>query len=496
VKQILDHSKGITESERYLKRLCDGSFLSLWSFAGIFNNKGPGQELCDLLVLFEDTVIIFSDKNCAFPSTGDANLDWKRWYRKAIRESASQVYGAERWIRNFPDRVFLGPSATNPFPLEIPNWDSLKVHRIVVAHSITEHSRQFHGSKTGSLWIDSDCAGDELPFTIGTLDSGKGFVHVLDDSSLDIVLETLDTVPDFIEYLRKKERFFLEGPRILVPGEEELLGLYLKTTDTNNRHDFVFERDSKSYDSITVGDDFWESFSSHEQRKAQKLANRISYFWDDLIERFIKHFRDKTYYANTAANLADHEKLLRILARENRTKRRMLAEAFFELISKTPPDLKASRIIKPLEDDNGTYYVFLLVPEISGAPYEKYREVRQKMLEIHCEILKLEHPDAKDVVGLATESGRRSNVSEDLIYFDLRSWNSNDQRRAEENRKVLEDAKLLSPRHMFYRTVDEYPDVNYSQPTAYTGKTKGEHINKLCFCGSGRKFKKCHGGRA
>ena len=33
-------SDGVNESERYLKKLCDHSFLSLWSYSSIFRDQG------------------------------------------------------------------------------------------------------------------------------------------------------------------------------------------------------------------------------------------------------------------------------------------------------------------------------------------------------------------------------------------------------------------------------------------------------------------------
>ena len=78
---------------------------------------GDGKEVCDLLVVFGSHVIIFSDKDCTFPNTGNLAIDWCRWYRKAIEKSADQVYGAERWITKYPDRLFLDRSCTRPFPI-------------------------------------------------------------------------------------------------------------------------------------------------------------------------------------------------------------------------------------------------------------------------------------------------------------------------------------------------------------------------------------------
>ena len=83
-------SEGSTESERYLANLCEKSFLSLWSYPNVFRDQGrkggigDGKELCDLLVVFDQDVIIFSDKSCAFKDTGDTNRDWARWCSRAI----------------------------------------------------------------------------------------------------------------------------------------------------------------------------------------------------------------------------------------------------------------------------------------------------------------------------------------------------------------------------------------------------------------------------
>ena len=74
-------SSGATAAERYLKKLCDRSFLSLWSYSGVYRDQGKvgkagdGKEICDLLVVFQNHILIFSDKErtqtkpCPFGST-------------------------------------------------------------------------------------------------------------------------------------------------------------------------------------------------------------------------------------------------------------------------------------------------------------------------------------------------------------------------------------------------------------------------------------------
>jgi hypothetical protein len=54
----LIRGKGVTPAELYLNGLCDKSFLSLWSYPGIFRDQGKtslagdGKEICDHLVVF------------------------------------------------------------------------------------------------------------------------------------------------------------------------------------------------------------------------------------------------------------------------------------------------------------------------------------------------------------------------------------------------------------------------------------------------------------
>lgn len=69
-------SEGLIESEAILARLCERSFLQLWTYPNLF--KEPGNELVDLIVMFHNDVVLFSDKSWAYPDSGDLNLDRKR----------------------------------------------------------------------------------------------------------------------------------------------------------------------------------------------------------------------------------------------------------------------------------------------------------------------------------------------------------------------------------------------------------------------------------
>ena len=72
----IKRGSGTTPSERYLATIADRNFLNLWSYPNLFadrrsGNKGDGKELCDLLVVCGDHVLIFSDKSIDWPNGAD-----------------------------------------------------------------------------------------------------------------------------------------------------------------------------------------------------------------------------------------------------------------------------------------------------------------------------------------------------------------------------------------------------------------------------------------
>jgi hypothetical protein len=456
---VIKRSEGITPSEKYLKKLCDHAFLSLWSYPGLYRNqrsseKSEGKELCDLLVIFQEHIIIFSDKYCNFPDTGDIELDWKRWFKRAVQKSANQIWGAERWIKNYPNRIFLDRQCKKSFPVEIPNPETTKLHRIVVVHDVAEGCKKALSS-SGTLMIDSTLESDshyETPFTIGHIDPSKGYVHVFDDISLYVILSTLDTITDFASYLTKKENFLCnQDTAVFAAGEDDLLGYYLRYLGDDGDHDFILPEENLNAVSISEG--FWEDFIKSPERESQLRANQVSHAWDDLIETFNKYIMNDTQHYACPVGVKNQEKIVQILAREPRTRRRLLVNSLFELIEKTETSKLGVRVVLPSRPSD-PHFVFLLLPHLGCLSTEEYREVRRDFLKAYCLVTKIKFPEAIGVVGIATETGISLYRSEDLIYYDAKNWTEEDKILAEGLQK---DFGFLEKVERFESKVYEYP---------------------------------------
>jgi hypothetical protein len=443
-------AEGVTDAERYLAKLCKRSFLSLWSYSGVFRDqgrvdgKGDGKEVCDLLVVFDNHIIIFSDKDCEFQNYTDLRMAWARWFKKAVLASAKQVWGAERWIRDFPTRLFLDRKCTKSFPINLPKPDEAIFHRIVVAHDASRACRAALGG-SGSLMLNNGLVGDahltSMPFTIGRLHESRGYVHVFDDTTLHIVMSTLDTVSDFTAYLLKKEKFFTGVTHVHAAGEEHLLATYLGKLNAEGVHDFVMEG---HFNAVSLGEGIWENFVSSPERKAQIEHDRISYSWDNLIEKFAHHLMTGAQYFGSGHPVEEQEVAFRFMAREPRTRRRMLAISLHEVLKQSLTAEFFSARVMTSEDERFPCYVFLFMHRKSGQTDDEYRNMRIHLLSDYCEVAKLVYPKAKDIIGIASEAGLPDRRSEDFIYLNARHWTEGDQERAKKKQDALGILKGLT----------------------------------------------------
>ncbi|MBK6296979.1 MAG: hypothetical protein IPF48_02685 [Sphingomonadales bacterium] len=200
----ISKSEGVTPTERLLAQLCDRTFLKLWSFPNPC--REDGKELCDLIVVFENEVLIFFDRESRRFDTNpsDVNLAWKRWRKEVIDKQVATAHGAERYIRKGRP-IFLDTKQAEPFPIPIDPQNA-RFHKVVVAHGVRDACRHSSPSNvSGSLAISYEPKGPtsvDQPFFV-EIDRDNP-VHILDTDNLEIALNELDTIFDFTAYLNAK----------------------------------------------------------------------------------------------------------------------------------------------------------------------------------------------------------------------------------------------------------------------------------------------------
>lgn len=461
-------SEGITPSERYLAKLCRQSFLSLWSYPNVFTDRGRRgggrsvKEVCDLLVVFGNDVIIFSDKTCAFKSSGNIELDWRRWHRRAVSNSIDQIRRAERWLRQFGEHLYIDRKCTKRLPISLPPTDKTRFHRVVVAHGAKNACQRHYNGGSGSFRINivratgspliEDLASE--PFTITHHGAGD-FAHVLDDTTLEVVLKTLDTVSDFCAYLRKKEDLLTRLDYVVAAGEEELLAFYLQRMNEDQEHDFVLPSDAADSNALMLVEGFWAEFASSDQYRRKIEADRASYIVDSLIEHISEQIIDGTLEVGSDLSINELQHGVRLLASFGRVERRGIGKAFLEVMKSTGPD--QTRFRGTVMGVNKSIGVALLLHSPARhESYDEYKLFREGLLRAYCHTLKLRNPAIKEIVGIALEphkSGRGG--SETIAYLDVSNWTEEDYADA---REVSNRAGLLKNPNLIHTREHEYPD--------------------------------------
>lgn len=418
---------GTTKSERYLGGLAQRAFLSLWSYSNVYTDEGrkgngSGKEFCDLLVVFGNDIIIFSDKHCKFVPHADVNVAWRRWYKRAIEKSAKQLAGAEAWLKRFPDRLFLDPSCTTKLPIKVPEPDKQRIHLIAVTRGDAEHATTYWGGgSSGSLFIDTKLVQKDhysAPFRIGWVLPNRRFVHVFDETTLDIVLQELDTASDFVNYLAKKqERFLTPSVDFIVPGEEELIAIYLMRYDPNKQQHSFPEAPSGSLIALREGD--WTSLRASKSYRARRKANEISYLWDELIE-----FQNSHIISGTASTIFGeesievYERIMRMMAQENRVTRRTLGKSIYRAHSINIQGKRFTRTVVRIPEGDRAY-VFMTLPHPPEYTNEQYRGARMNDLMACCYRCKLKFENVKEVIGISFEPGKTKLTSVEYLLIDF-----------------------------------------------------------------------------
>lgn len=485
----IDKNIGINASEEKLINLADNAFLGLWSYANVYSDEGYsknkiGKEVCDLLVVFGDDVLIFSDKSIKFNEDKDVKVAWKRWFKRSVSDSCNQLFGAEKFIKENPQRLFVDKECKTKFPVEINS--SARFHLIAVTDNIAGPLKKYFDSiVSGSsstlvntfIYDEKECL--ECPFCVGDLYPEKTFVHVLDETSLSLLLTELNTANDFISYLKAKERAVREQNLILSLGEEETLACYL-----NGNRKIITDEIIRTGQLVSLPEGEWKQYTKSFHYQHALSIRKGSVFWDNLINTFsdsilaanVGYFGDEPF--------SKHEAGVREIAKESREARYYLSKSFKDKIDAVPPHITSSRLVES-PDEEGKFYLFLFVPNNKNEEYLVYRRRRIALINFYTPIALAKHKNIKKIIAIATEPKHSSGRSEDLIYTLLLNPLSRNERA--ELQKVARETKIMSdyipwkkPESTSHRTPD-----NPFQPKI--GR------NAPCFCGSGIKYKKCHG---
>jgi hypothetical protein len=363
------------KAEQLIQELAEKTFLKDWCYP---NPRLPdGKELCDLLVVFDRTVIIWQIKDLKPDKTGCIKTS-------DLEKNLRQLAGARRQLFELRSNVEL----SNP-RRGIEHLDASSITDVYLISVI--------------LSRDENVAVQQISF----VENVKGHpAHVFFRQFTQLVLNELDTISDFCEYLRALESVTKDSSIILLSGQEELLAHYLIKGKS-----FIW---MKREEITLIHEGAWSALKASEAYRRKKEEDSISYLWDQLIDSAHEGAGEEPRY----------ERVARELARSNRSERSLLAHHFLEAHELAHNDLHNNIFRRVMSFQNITYcFVFMHNP--------LSEKVRTKLLEKTCFVARGRYRDNPRVIGIAT--GTKMNLEHRFHFgmMDISAWNDEHQKEME-----------------------------------------------------------------
>lgn len=413
---------GVNSSEERLAEQSRQTFLSLWAYQNPFYERG--KELCDLLVVFGDDVIIMSDKVVGYNVNGPRDVAWGRWHTRAIVESVSQLRGALKTIKNRPDSIYLDAKASSPFPLRLPARP--RFHLVAIAHGSEEACEMAKG--VPSLLIDSRPEQSNEPFKVRTFFDGL-FVHVFNRTALDALFRCFDTTADLVHYLNAKQKTFSAGDGRWVDGEENLIAFYLRTRSPNGQRGFDGLNEAVS-DEPVVSADEWSKLCASDAFLCRRERLAPSYLIDQVIEQVASDYYDQAFVVGKDIELAQHAEAFSTLASEPRMARMLIGDALSEVLVESPQTFWSIAVESPEHPD--VLYVWLIYPRIPDEVTDEELEIAiSRELNKYVFVAMAKFPRMMKFFGISLPNSACARKSRFFSFAVRRVWTADMQLEAE-----------------------------------------------------------------
>lgn len=414
----------VNESEARLADLTRHTFLSMWSYQSPFYEEG--KELCDVLIVFGDDVIIISDKAISYAKDKLPEVAWRRWYRKAVLASVRQLQGALKTIKSTPEIIHIDAKVSSPFPLEFPDPALARYHLIAVAHG-AEAACATHTGKP-SLAVDSMLPADgRAMFTAGSL--FPGFVHVVNRTALDAIFECFDTAADLVRYLGSKEELFKKR-HVRLAGEEDLVALYMAGRRPNGWAplDGLLASVTKGTGNMPGG--FWTQLKADPTFARRKSTLAPSYFVDDVIEQLAHEYTHGRLLTNQDKGLAYHASAFQTLASESRMGRMLMVQGVLNVLAEDPRTFWS--VVVESADFPTIVYVWMIYPIVDEGVSDDDLEAQVgNELSAYVLVAMSKFPKAQRVFGIALPNAMDSRTSRVFRLCGREDWDDDLQKEAE-----------------------------------------------------------------
>lgn len=174
--------------EDFVSKVAYNTFLKYWCYPGPLDITGDNKEICDLLIVFGDVCIIVEVKNIVFKD------NYERYFNNSIPKALKQIKGAEKKLFGLRDNILL----------KHPDRDAVPFNKNTINNIIR---------------VVVNLNTDTKYYQTSFFEDGK-HITVMDADGWYSSISELDTLPDFVSYIKARCNLFNKYPAFMLPREE------------------------------------------------------------------------------------------------------------------------------------------------------------------------------------------------------------------------------------------------------------------------------------
>ena len=403
-------------AETLIAGLCGDAFFQDFCFKNPYVGSGKDRkELCDVLVVLDDIAIIWQIKNIKLGENG-------HFKQSDIDKAISQCRGAKRKLASL-EKV----EPTN-IAGKVKTIDVSKIKEVYLIAAIEGGL-----AESGGFYADSE----------------KGNVHIFFEKFTRYATKHLNTVNDFVRYLRNKERFLGDGKGLIISGgEEELLALYI-----NNNRTFGNMEGSEA---THIFLDTEGSAEELENDEGYKVKQAVDEHWGKAWDLLIQKKSAGLPHEGDTSKPEDRDKFLTKMMGHDRFERRILGKTYVDAAveaARGPDD--ETFVYRRYYPANGVTYVFAFMGNLDGD-----NRARQSMLYVAALAAKKQFPKNNMVIAVVSEQAMIKNpdgCAFDWVLLDI-SDDELKQAITPEIKELMEKYNFLQKPKVEAFTAYEYPE--------------------------------------
>lgn len=212
-----------TKSEENITNFMRKSMLNYWVIPNPY--KKDKNELCDVLVIFQNNVIVISDKSCGKPEENkELHNKWLNFCDQ-LSKSKKQLKSAQTYIENNNTEIFYDKDCKNKVVHNLDIYETLNFHLITTVSNWTQIVKK-EFVNDGSMKINTNIEflsnhierkNEKYLFTLQSKPDYNDFFHMFDEINFCKIIKFINTPNDLISYLEERKQTICRSIKNNIP---------------------------------------------------------------------------------------------------------------------------------------------------------------------------------------------------------------------------------------------------------------------------------------